>query len=229
MESKTNRISSRDVRIGFQLLRSSARVIPAVAIVPTLILTSCIGGGRGGGFGPSSPGSSGSSGTQQILISPEYPAVPINGSIILAATVADSPGSTAPAIWQIVSHPTTGSIGTLSSAIGPTVTYTAPPTTPIYGPFGVTDLSIQSTVTITAEPEYGGGFTAVTEITITAPSVSTGIAPTTAAVPLGSTVQFYAYSVGDINKQVTFQVNGVTDGTEETGNHHELGPIFTRW
>jgi hypothetical protein len=42
-------------------------------------------------------------------------------------------------------------------------------------------------------------------------------------VPLGSTVQFYAYSVGDINKQVTFQVNGITGGTAQTGTITNFG------
>jgi hypothetical protein len=129
-----------------------------------------------------------------------------------------------PPNWQITSKPTTGGIGTLSSASGFTVTYTAPPTAPIYGPLGVTDFSVQSTIVVTATPATENyGDVAVAEITITAPTVSTGIAPTSATVALGSTVQFFAYAVGNINKEVTFQVNGISGGTEQTGTITNAG------
>lgn len=104
------------------------------------------------------------------------------------------------------------------------MTYTAPSTTPIYGPLGITDYSAQSSIVITATPSSNfAGESAVSEITITAPSISTGIAPTSASVALGATVQFYGYAVGDTNKLLTFEVNGVAGGTTQTGTITNAG------
>ena len=170
---------------------------------------------------PSASPSSASPEKATVTISPQNSAVPIGGSITLTATVTNS---NSPPTWQIVSSPTTGSAGTLSSTVGYTVTYTAPLTTPIYGPLGITDYGAQSEIAITATPSTNfAGESAVTEISITAPSITTAIAPATADVHLGSTVQFYGYAVGDINRNITFQVNGVTGGTAQTGTITNLG------
>ncbi len=219
VNSTMNHISSpvrRIARMGLLSLRISVRATSAVAIAPTLILTGCIGN-----LNPSGPSSPVSPAPATVSISPQNPSVPINGSITFTATVTNS---NSPPTWQILSIPTSGSAGTLSNTSGYTVTYTAPPTTPLYGPSGVTDYSSQSTIVITAMPStnFGGSYPE-TEVSITAPSVSTGIAPTTASVHLGSTVQFYGYAVGDINRNITFQVNGVTDGTAQTGTITNLG------
>jgi hypothetical protein len=148
-----NYISSpvhRIVRMGFLLLRTSARAISAAAIAPAMILTGCVAN-----FSPSASSSPASPAKTTITISPQYPTVPINGSITLTATVTNS---NSPPVWQIVSNPTTGVAGTLSSTSGYTVTYTAPPTTPVYGPLGVTDYDAQSTIVVTATPStnFGG-------------------------------------------------------------------------
>ena len=213
-----NHISSpirRNVRTGFLSLRISVRAISAATAL-ALILTGCVGN-----FNPSVPSSSATPATATVSISPQNPSVPINGSITFTATVTSS---NSPPKWQIVSHPTSGDAGTLSSTSGYIVTYTAPPTTPLYGPSGVTDYEVQSTIVITAMPStnFGGSYPETT-VSITAPSVSTGIAPITASVHLGSTVQFYGYAVGDINRNITFQVNGVTDGTAQTGTITNFG------
>ena len=214
-----NHVSSPTYRIArmcFLLLRTPARAISAAAIAPAMILTGCTGI-----FNPSASNSSASPAKATVTISPQNSAVPISDSITLTATVINS---NSPPTWQIISNPKTGGAGTLSSTSGYTVTYTAPPTPPTYGPLGITDYGLQSEIAVTATPSTNfGGEYAVTEISITAPSISTAIAPTTADVRLGSTVQFYGYAVGDINRSITFQVNGVTGGTAQTGTITNLG------
>jgi len=102
--------------------------------------------------------------------------------------------------------------GSLTSARGDTVVYTAPATPPIYTSTFETD----GTATVRAL----AGVTSVdTTFTITAPSITTGFStPASTSVALGGgTLVVYAYAVGSVNNALTLQVNGVTGGSTSVG------------
>jgi hypothetical protein len=101
--------------------------------------------------------------------------------------------------------------GSLASAQGNTVVYTAPATPPIYG----TDIETDGTATVRAL----AGFTSVdTTFTITAPSITTGFyPPVSTSVALGSTLGISAYAVGSVNNALTLKVNGITGGSSSVG------------
>jgi hypothetical protein len=61
------------------------------------------------------------------------------------------------------------------------------------------------------------GPTTTATFAITAPEVTSGIAPATATVALGATEEFYGYAVGNANNGITWQVDGVAGGTAATG------------
>jgi hypothetical protein len=52
---------------------------------------------------------------------------------------------------------------------------------------------------------------------ITASTISVGLSPMTAVVPLSGTVTFAGYAVGSVNNTLIWQVNGVVGGTTLTG------------
>jgi len=141
--------------------------------------------------------------------------IPVNTSVTFTAVVTNA---TLGPVWTLGPQGFTD-IGTLSSQSGTVVTYTAPPTPPVYGPLGQPGSSNQGIVTLTVSAS-DFGFDAVTDqisFAITAPEITTGIAPAEATLALGASVEFYGYAVGNANNGITWQVNGVTNGTEETG------------
>lgn len=141
--------------------------------------------------------------------------IPVNTSVTFTAVLTNA--TVGPA-WTLSPQGFTD-IGTLSSQSGTVVTYTAPPAPPIYGPLGQPGSSNQGIVTLTvsASDFFFYGVTDQISFAITAPEITTGIAPAEATVELGASVEFYGYAVGNANNGITWQVNGVTNGTDETG------------
>jgi hypothetical protein len=145
-----------------------------------------------------------------ISVAPQIASVPVNGTVTFTSTVANT--SSTPG-WYL--NGTFGVAGSLSTYGGTTTVYTAPPAPPIYND----GIDVNGTVTLTADvaETFISDATATQTFVITAPSVTTGITPLTATVPLNGTAQFTAYAVGNINNAVTVQVNGVTGGSTSAG------------
>lgn len=185
------------------------RALKAIAaLAMALSLAGC--GGHGG---------STSSGPTTITLSPRPASVPVNGTVTFTATATNA--GSAP-IWFLGpdAQPPGVNIGTLSSGAGTTVTYTAPPAPPVFGPAGQGGSSVQGVVIVTAgvlDPGSLNGPTATATFAITAPEVTTGITPATATVALGATVEFYGYAVGNVDNGITWHVNGVAGGSAATG------------
>jgi hypothetical protein len=162
--------------------------------------------------------SAGSGTPATISVSPTPASIPAGTTVTFTATVSSNAKSDATWTLRDGAYVTTSAdLGTLGTASGDTITYTAPATPTIYtANSGIT----QGTVTIDASvPDPGTFNSAVDEFSfvITAPSVTAGISPTTATVPLGSTLPVYAYAVGSVNNAITMQVAGVTGGAAATG------------
>jgi len=141
--------------------------------------------------------------------------IPVNTSVTFTAVATNA--TVGPA-WTL-SPLGFADVGTLSSQGGTVVTYTAPPVPPVYGPLGWPGSSEQGIVTLTvsASDFFFYGVTDQITFAITTPEITTGIAPETATMALGSSVEFYGYAVGNANNGITWQVNGVTNGADETG------------
>ncbi|MGA7158799.1 MAG: hypothetical protein WBY53_18280 [Acidobacteriaceae bacterium] len=162
--------------------------------------------------------SAGSGTPATISVSPTPASIPVGTSVTFTATVSSNAKSDASWTFGNNGYVTASAdLGTLATPSGNTVVYTAPATPPIYtANSGIT----QGVVTIEASvPDPGTFNSAVDEFSfvITAPSITTGISPATATVPLGSTLPVYAYAVGAVNNAITMQVAGVTGGATATG------------
>lgn len=143
-----------------------------------------------------------------IAISPQISSLAINTSQTFTATVTGA-------------SPSLVSWGGGVIALGPTVTYTAPATPPIYpdGP-GTNDTpwSDQGTVTIVANlpaPNWGE-FISTLRFAIIGPT-SVGMTPATTSVQLGKLVYLYPYCVGWANNGINWTVNGVANGNATLG------------
>ncbi len=130
--------------------------------------------------------------------------------------------------WSIVDAAQAGNPGTLSPISGSpnSILYTAPPTPPIYSQTatGIT----QGTVTLSAVVTDPSGTSIPTSndsvsFVITATTVTLGLAPLTASVPLNGTQQFIGYAVGNLDNLLTWQVNGVTGGSSTVGTINSAG------
>ena len=181
------------------------RTVPGIlGLASVLFLTAC--------------GSSGSGFSYQnviVTVTPQIASVPVNGTVTFTSSTSNAPNDPE---WTLLGGLGTASLGSLSGACGSTCVYTAPASPPIY-PASLSSSEASGTVTLWACSPGGGlfGVCAVQTFTITAPTVTTGIIPLTAAVPLSGTAQFTAYAVGNINNAITVQVNGVTGGSTSTG------------
>src|SRR5215469_7116435 len=185
---------------------NSRRCVLAFISSLTLLLTNC-------GGSPSlhtSPNAT-------ITISPQITSLAINGTQTFTATVTGASPSLV--FWT---GPFTGGVEN-----GPTVTYTAPATPPIYTGSGTTytgsgtttlgDWGYQGTVSITANvPTTTGYATATASFPIIGPT-SVGMLPTTTSVQLGKLVYLYPYCVGWANNGINWMVNGVANGSAVTG------------
>jgi hypothetical protein len=159
------------------------------------------------GCGAASPNNSSNA---TITISPQPASVPVGGMVTFEAT---SSNVTPPLTWYLGAPAS----GTLSSTTGATVTYTAPATPPAVT--GIGDCGLQGVVVLGATGEATGGYSTnvSTSFVITAPAVTVSLTPATASVALGAYQTFQGYAVGSIDSTVTWQVNGVTDGSTSTG------------
>jgi hypothetical protein len=151
-----------------------------------------------------------------VTISPQPASLAINSTTTFtdAGTDANLYSS-----WTFTGLAPSNSVGTLSTTTGQTTVYTAPAAPPLFP--NQVDPTVQGKVRLVAL--VSGTGQAEVDFIITAPSVTTGIAPATANVALGATAQFYAYAVGSTNNALTFQVNGVTGGATATGTVTALG------
>ena len=160
-----------------------------------------------------------------VAISPRPASIPAGTSVVFTGTVSNNLSLPQ---WSVLDASDTSTPGTLAAVggDGTEVLYTAPATPPIYAvpPAGV----IQGSVTLNAKVSDPTGTSipvtadSITFV-ITAPSVTVGLNPLAAAVPLGGTVQFFGYAVGSLNNNLTWQVNGVTGGSLAAGTVNTAG------
>jgi hypothetical protein len=157
-----------------------------------------------------------SMGAPAVSIAFHAASVSVNGTIEYSAQTSGSGVSEPTWSLQTIGDPV--NLGTLSSSTGKSVTYTAPPTPPVYDSAQPIDPSYQGIVTLQASVQspFGSAVTSTTTI-ITAPSVTTGITPASATVALGETLYFTGDAVGNVNNAVTFQVDGVDGGSQGSG------------
>jgi hypothetical protein len=170
-------------------------------------MTNCMGSGSGNSPTPGVPAT--------ILLTPQPISIAAGATVNFTANTTNASGYSP--TWAFNYTPMIGTAGTLSAPAGTTVTYTAPSTPPIYvnGSF-----QKQGTVTLTASVENVAGCDDVTSsatFVITAPTVTVGLSPLTATVAVGQAVPtpqaFTGYAVGSTNSGLTWQVNGVTNGS----------------
>jgi hypothetical protein len=106
------------------------------------------------------------------------------------------------------------------------ILYTAPPSPPTYSqtPTGITQGSVTLDVSVADPPGTSIPLTsdAVTFV-ITSPNVAVILAPLAVSVPLGGTEQFFGYALGNVNNNLTWQVNGLTGGSTATGTINNAG------
>jgi hypothetical protein len=163
-----------------------------------------------------------------ITISPQPVSIAAGATVTFTAYTTNASGYTP--IWAL--NVEDGSAGTLSTVGGTTVTYTAPPTPPIY----TSSFTPQGTVTLTVSVENVEGCDdaeAHASFVITSPTITVGVSPLTASVAVGQTPDamqlFTGYAVGNVNGALTWQVNGVTGGSTAYGTITATGsnPVYT--
>jgi hypothetical protein len=162
-----------------------------------------------------------------VTISPRPGSVAAGASVTFSGTVSNSPSLPQ---WSIYDASAASNPGTLTPVSGSTdsILYTAPPSPPIYGQTstGITQGSITLVAAVT-DPQ--GTSIPISNDTvsfvITAPSVTVGLAPLTANVSLGGTVQFIGYAVGSLNNTLTWQLsaNGVPSTSGALGTIDSAG------
>jgi hypothetical protein len=164
-----------------------------------------------------------------VTINPRPVSLPANGTATFTATVSNDLSLPQ---WSLLDASDTPAAGTLTSVSGSSISisYTAPPTPPIYTNAVAAGFT-QGTVTVQAAVNPPVGTTlpvAHDSVTffITAPSITAGISPVAATIPLATTQLFNGYAVGNVNNAVTWQVNGVTGGSTATGTITTTG-IYT--
>ena len=185
-------------------------ILAVLSLAPILCVVGC-GGGINTTAGSDTPAT--------VSMSPKPASLPAGTSITFTAAVSSN--ALVDASWEFLDLndiPSATALGTLATPSGNTVVYTAPTTPPIYA---VNSGITQGTVTVAATvPNPGKLFSFAADqatFVITAPSVTAGISPTTATVPLGTTLTVYAYAVGSVNNAITMKVAGVAGGSAANG------------
>jgi hypothetical protein len=97
------------------------------------------------------------------------------------------------------------------------VTYTAPATPPVYSQIGVAQGKVNLLANATNNVGCFAASAATTSFVITAPTVTVGLTPATASVALGATMVFEGYAVGSLNNGLTWQINGMVNGSPTYG------------
>lgn len=160
-----------------------------------------------------------------VTIAPAITSLAVGTTQQFTATASNAPDFP---IWGVLynspGNSITGPYGTITMAAtdSPTVTFTAPATPPIYTPAQIASGAVNGLVTISAAVSNSGtnllSYTAGTlTFAITAPVITVGISPTAVSVARNASQQFTAYAVGNLNRTITWQVNGVTGGGTANG------------
>ena len=154
-----------------------------------------------------------------VAMSPQITTIAVGATQTFSTTTVNAPNYPT---W--FAGPGTAAVsGSVAFTAGSsTAVYTAPPVPPIYTAQQLSAGAVQGKVNLTAFvpntlTSIFSDASAVETITITAPSITTGIAPPTATVARGATQQFTGYAVGNVNGALTWQVNGATGGSTANG------------
>jgi hypothetical protein len=154
-----------------------------------------------------------------VNISPRPGSIPAGTSVVFTGTVSNN--LSVPQ-WSLLDAAQTSNPGAIAPVPGSTVsiTYTAPTTPPLYSQTatGITQGTVTLDVSVTDPTGTSIPISsdAVTFV-ITTPSVSLSLTPLTASVALGGTQQFFGYALGNLNNTLTWQVNGITNGSSSVG------------
>jgi hypothetical protein len=160
-----------------------------------------------------------------VVISPRPASIPVGGTMVFTGTVSNNLSLPA---WSVLDAAIASNVGTLTPDAGSpdAILYTAPATPPIYNSnlTGITQGTITLNAVVTDPPGSSEQVSndAVTFV-ITAPSVTVNLTPLTATVSLGTTQQFFAYAVGNLNNTLVWQVNGITGGSTSVGTINTAG------
>jgi hypothetical protein len=202
-------------------MKAQLKVLAVPAIFSAFTLISSFGCGSGSKF---------SYQDVTVALSPTVQSVMVNGTQTFTATTNNAPNYP---VWflenvtgfAVNTGPGTPNAGliTTASTDSPIMTYTAPPTPPIYSATQIAAGAVQGSVTVLAFVSNSptnvlSDASATQTFVITAPSITVGLSPATASVNLRGTQQFTGYAVGSVNNALTWQVNGVAGGTSATGS-----------
>jgi hypothetical protein len=183
----------------------------ALPLILTLTLTSA---GCGGTSTP--PGDQYTYKDVTVAVTPNTTSLAVNATQQFTATVTNAPDNVTWATFH----------GTLDQKGA----YIAPAVPPVCTQDEITTGCLQGYDNVRAivfylDPETLASGTALgyQQFIITAPSVTAGITPATATVPLGATQQFTPYAVGNLNLAYTLQVGGVTGGSTSLGTISSTG------
>jgi hypothetical protein len=153
-----------------------------------------------------------------LTITPTVVSVPAGTSVTFAST--EGSGVTSQPVWSFSAIAGTstdrGSLNPSGQASS-TVTYTAPATPPVYSQIGVVQGQVNLLANATNNVGCFASSAATTSFLITAPTVTVGLTPATASVALGSTMVFEGYAVGSLNNGLTWQINGMVNGSPTYG------------
>jgi hypothetical protein len=195
-----------DCRSGKGHMKTRWRILCSVAIASAFALNACDNTVAGN---PPYIG---------VAISPRPVSLPVGGTMTFTGTVSNNLSLPQ---WSLLDASYSNNPGTLTPVAGSPneILYTAPATPPIYSqtPTGITQGIV--TLDLTTTPPAGTSTTVspdAVSFVITAPSVTVALAPATASVALGSTLQLIGYAVGNVNNTLTWQVDGVTGGSLST-------------
>jgi|GEM_PF-6983971 len=180
-------------------MRTRYKVILGLVIPLSVLLSNCGGGGGG------SPESI----IVPPFVTPQVISVAVNSATLFTAS---GTGANLYTNWSIA-NAGAPNVGSLSVVKGQSTTYTAPPTPPIY--LNQVNTALQGMVQVNAL--VSGTGQAHVSFYVTTGTISAGISPATASVPLRSQLQFYAYAVGGTDNRLSFAVDGVVGGSAATG------------
>ena len=207
-------------------MKARVKILAVTAIFSAFTLISCFGCGSGSKF---------SYQDVTVSLSPTVQSIMVNGTQTFTTTTNDAPNYPDWFLENVTGFvanngPGTPNAGLITTATtdSPTMTYTAPPTPPIYNATQVAAGAVQGSVTVVAmihssPTNFFSVVSATQTFVITAPSVTVGLSPATASVNLGGTQQLTGYAVGSVNNTLTWQVNGVAGGTSATGSISTAG------
>ena len=191
----------------------------AVILVSVLALTSCGGSYSNGGLVSSLP----TYPNAVLTLTPALTSIQVGGTQIFTAAATNDPLIPAIQLGGLFGAPPVGyNAGTLAAiGNGSTALYTAPSTPPIElmagypsSQQGIVDIEALVGIGNVAVPIYKD-----VTFPVLAPTVTAGCFPATASVTHGSAVAvaLNGYAVGNINNNITWQVNGVTGGSTAAG------------